>query len=144
MAPEHPYPAGLDDAYAAVCWAVKNATQFESDSSLISVGGDGAGGNLAAAVALLAKDKGTQMVVVTDIYSIPGLPNGAKLLSQVIVASPLDLTPTANYESRQTNKSAFMLPLNQFQWFAAQYVGRNNDAASPYLRFQNYVESILI
>lgn len=69
LAPEHPYPAALDDAYAAVCWAVTNAATFESDPSLVSVGGDGAGGNLAAAVALMAKEKGTSP---SGLHSLAG------------------------------------------------------------------------
>lgn len=59
LAPDHPYPAPLEDCFGALVWAVSGATAMGSDPNLVSVGGDGSGGNLAAAVALMARDKGT-------------------------------------------------------------------------------------
>jgi acetyl esterase len=53
LAPEHPFPAGLDDAVAALRWAQANAGQFGSQPSRVSVGGDSAGGNLATVAAQL-------------------------------------------------------------------------------------------
>ncbi|HEX6186320.1 MAG TPA: alpha/beta hydrolase, partial [Pyrinomonadaceae bacterium] len=58
LAPERPFPAGLDDALAALRWARSNAEQLGADSSRVSIGGDSAGGNLAAAAAQLTKDVG--------------------------------------------------------------------------------------
>eukprot|EP00026_Physarum_polycephalum_P008384 Phypoly_transcript_08466.p1 GENE.Phypoly_transcript_08466~~Phypoly_transcript_08466.p1 ORF type:complete len:434 (+),score=73.14 Phypoly_transcript_08466:42-1304(+) len=119
LAPDHAFPAAIEDAYEALSWTIRGATNMGSDPSLVSVGGDGAGGNIAAAVAQMARDK--------------GLPHNAKLLSQILVAPPLNLTdsPTGpEYQSRITNKNAYMLPLSQFQWFAQQYA--KTDKTSPY------------
>ncbi len=57
LAPENQFPKGLEDCYAAVKWAYENAEAFDGDSSRIAVGGESAGANLAAAVALISRDR---------------------------------------------------------------------------------------
>lgn len=58
LAPEHPFPAAVDDAWSATQWVAEHANRFGADGSRLAVAGDSAGGNLAAVMAQLARDAG--------------------------------------------------------------------------------------
>jgi len=73
LAPEHPHPAPVNDCYAGLLWAVQNASDLGIDPSRIIVAGSSAGGGLAAALSLLARDRG-----------------GADLLGQMLICPMLD------------------------------------------------------
>jgi acetyl esterase len=68
LAPEYPYPAGLEDCWAATAWAAENAKEIGGDARLLAVAGDSAGGNLAAVVALRARDRGVPLALQVLVY----------------------------------------------------------------------------
>lgn len=61
LAPKHPHPIPAEDCYAALCWTFENAEYLNIDKAKIAVGGDSAGGALAAAVCQMARDRATEM-----------------------------------------------------------------------------------
>ena len=114
-APEHPFPTPFDDCYAGLLWVAKNAARFGIDPTKIGVGGDSAGGNLAAAVALKAADTG-------DV----------KLAYQMLVYPCLD----TNYQSQSylAHETGFGLESVGMQWCWGLYVPEahmNNKYAIP-------------
>ena len=68
LAPEHPYPAAADDAYAATRWASEHADELGVDPSKLAVGGSSAGGNLAAVVSLMARDRGAPKIALQWLH----------------------------------------------------------------------------
>jgi acetyl esterase/lipase len=81
LAPEHPFPAALDDAYAVLVWAAGNAGRLGLDPERIAVGGHSAGGGLAAALALRARD--TQGPPIRfQLLNQPGLDDRQETWSQ--------------------------------------------------------------
>jgi acetyl esterase len=68
LAPEHKAPAGSDDAYAAFGWALDHAGELGADPGRVAVGGDSAGGNLAALVSLRARDEGNRLPALQLLF----------------------------------------------------------------------------
>lgn len=97
LAPENPYPAAVDDAWAATRWVAANAGRFGADASRLAVAGDSAGGNLAAVVSHLARDNGGPAVAFQLLWYPatmwdPSLPSyaenaGAPVLDQAALAA---------------------------------------------------------
>ena len=112
-APEHPFPAPFNDCYASLVWAVKNAEALGIDRDNISVGGDSAGGNLAAAVALRCRDQ-----------------NLIELASQLLVYPCIDKDFTK--PSYVKYSEGYGLTTKTMQWFWDQYLQNPSDAENPY------------
>ena len=113
LAPEHPWPAAADDLYAAVRWINDNADALGIDAGRIVVGGDSAGGNLAAVTALMARDRGG-----------PGLA-GQLLLYPVIAAD-------FGTESYRAFGRGYYNPKPALQWYWDQYVPTVAERSHPY------------
>jgi acetyl esterase len=112
LAPEHPYPAGPDDCYAALEWVAANADDLGIDAARLAVGGDSAGGNLAAVVALMARDRG-----------------GPALRLQLLVYPVLDAL--LSYPSIYENGADYMLTTDAMKWFVELYLGEHGDPKDP-------------
>ena len=116
LAPEFKYPVPVEDSYAGLLWVVANATRLGLDSARIAVGGDSAGGNLAAVTALLARDR-----------------RGPRLLLQILVY------PVTNHDfgtaSYRENGTGFVLTTDDMRWFWRHYLSREEQGremtASP-------------
>ena len=102
LAPEHPFPAGLEDAAAALAWAQSNAGKLGADPSRVAIGGDSAGANLSAVVSQL-------------------MPRGKPPLAQLLIYPPTDgTTPRRSYD---LFGEGFFLSTNDRAAFGRHYVG---------------------
>ena len=114
VAPEHPYPAGLDDADAVLQWIVgEAASEFRFDPSSIFVGGDSAGGGLAAALTIRARDRG-----------------GPAIAGQVLLYPNTDLDGDGSRYPSWHENDGLILTRSDMERNFALYVGYA-DAASP-------------
>jgi acetyl esterase len=104
LAPEHPCPAAVEDCYAATAWAHEHAADLGADPDRLTVGGDSAGGNLAAVVSLLARDRG-----------------GPDIRLQVLVYPVTDHRPDL-YPSHEENGEGYFLTRSTMDWFSACYL----------------------
>ncbi len=97
LAPEDPYPAGLQDCYAALCWFADNAEPLGVSADAIAVGGASAGGGLSAAVALLARDRGGPALCY-QVLQIPELDDRLDTPSmQAFTDTPVWSRPSAEW-----------------------------------------------
>jgi acetyl esterase len=68
LAPEHPFPQGVDDAIAATLWADKNRGPLGGEGKPLAIGGDSAGGNFAAVTAIVCRDQGVRLAAQVLLY----------------------------------------------------------------------------
>jgi acetyl esterase len=112
-APEFKFPVPVEDAYAATLWISRNAASFNGDGTRLAVSGMSAGGNLAAAVSLMAKDRKTPA-----------------LKFQLLIV------PVTNYafdtSSYAENGEDYILTKGEMEWFWSHYLQNPDDGANPY------------
>ncbi|MFY9510571.1 MAG: alpha/beta hydrolase [Rubrivivax sp.] len=117
MGPEHRFPAAVDDCIAALRWARQQAQLLGIDATRMAVGGDSAGGNLAAVIAITERDAGTPLTFQLLIY--PG--------TDMRCVAP----------SHSSNGQGYLLTADTIAWFRQQYIPEatawNDWRASPLL-----------
>jgi acetyl esterase len=113
LAPEHFYPAAFDDSYAATVWVAEHAAELGGDPERIATCGDSAGGNLAAAIAIAARDR-----------------QGPRLAAQLLLYPVTDFNfTTGSYEE---NGEGYLLTRGSMQWFWAHYLGPQELGKDPF------------
>jgi acetyl esterase len=114
LAPEHPFPAAVLDCHAAVSWISANAKEIGADPARIAVGGDSAGGNLAAAVSLLVRDRG-----------------GADLVGQLLVYPNTDHGADPDAGSMADNADPALFNRTSVAWYWSHYLADPADGRDP-------------
>jgi acetyl esterase len=110
LGPEHKFPAAVEDCFAAAEWVANNAASLGVDPVRLAVGGDSAGGNLAAVVSLLARDKGAPRVAC-----------------QVLIYPATDAA--MRHDSIDRFAEGYVLTRSTMRWFYEQYLRSPEDAA---------------
>lgn len=113
LTPEHRFPAPVEDAYAATQWTYDNAASLGGDAAHLAVGGDSAGGNLAAVVAQQARDGGPPLVFQLLIYPAVGF--------------------TRDSESMQQFSHGYVFGVAEMQMAVDQYISDRSQLADPRL-----------
>ena len=113
LAPEHKFPAAFDDSYAAFEWVAANAARLGADPARMALGGDSAGGNLAAAVALSARDR-----------------QGPPINRQLLIY-PITTVVSFDTPSYTEFAKGYYLEKVGMEWFRDQYLTTSEDAADP-------------
>jgi acetyl esterase len=112
LAPEHKFPAAADDAWAALEWVATHATELGIDGNRIAVAGDSAGGNLAAVVAVQARDS-----------------EHVEVIQQVLLYPVVD--GDCERPSMEENAEGYMLTRGAMDWFHEQYAATDADRGDP-------------
>jgi acetyl esterase len=115
LAPETKYPGAVEDCYAALLWTAEHADGFGGDAERIGITGDSAGGNLSAAVALMARDR-----------------SGPALRCQILVYPATALDLDGDMPSRRENAEGYVLSSAAVEWCVGNYLRDPGDALEPY------------
>ena len=110
LAPEHRFPAALDDCDAATRWVAANAARLGADPERLAIGGDSAGGNISCGVAFRARERGAPAICF-----------------QLLIYPATDLAGES--ESKRLYSSGYLL--NSMPFYVASYLGPEGDAADP-------------
>lgn len=113
LAPEHPYPVPLEDCFAALCWAEANGSALSVDASRLAVAGDSAGANLAAACAILARDR------------------GGPVLRHQMLAYPVADRDYTRASYRANGGGEYFLSTAMMDWFWGHYLGTVAEQDAP-------------
>jgi acetyl esterase/lipase len=113
LAPEHKFPIPLEDCYTAACWAVEHAASLGGDPARVAIGGDSAGGNLTACVALKARDE-----------------RGPRFTHQLLIYPVTDAA--CDTPSYRDNADGYFLTRSSMIWFWNHYLRDAKDGESPY------------
>jgi len=114
-APEDPFPAGFEDCYRAAEWAAANAADIQGDPDRVAVAGDSAGGNLAAAVALAARDR-----------------EGPDFAHQLLLYPAVNPPSIRWFDSYDDYGAGYFLEIDSVLWYLDQYLPRRADVANAY------------
>jgi len=112
LAPEYKFPNPVIEAYSVTQYVAEQAAEYDGDASRLAVAGDSAGGTLATAVTLLARDRG-----------------GPNIAYQMLWYPSVDMA--GDTESRRTNGSGFFLEQEDMVWFGQQYLNGPEDVINP-------------
>jgi acetyl esterase len=115
LSPEHPWPAAADDAAAAVQWAGAHLGELGGDPARLAVGGDSAGGNLAAVAAQLARASGPPLAAQILLYPV----------------LDLDLDASDRYPSLRDNADGYYVTRDELRWCVGNYLPPSADLADP-------------
>src|SRR6266487_5042483 len=112
LAPEFPFPAAIEDCYAATFWMAVNASEFQGDPTRIAVGGESGGGNFAAAVALMSRDRG-----------------GPTLIFQLLICPAADFRVTTD---SWKDYDGYIIPKEEFLIVRDFYAPSEEERIHPY------------
>lgn len=113
LAPEHPHPAALEDAWSVLRWLAGEADQVGGDGTRIAVSGDSAGGHLSAALSLLTRDR-----------------RGPRIAAQVPIYPALE--PRFDTPSMIANREGYLLSRDDLIWFWGHYLGDHRPGTDGY------------